>query len=1102
MRYFNNEYKGWILLEKNDYIGLNINKLFIKAYIKTYNVNNLIKSYLESRKRVEKLSNEIQTINTTKTDKGQNSETDIISVLIANPLIDLDEKEEKELKSMNDFNNIASSIFNVIIDSTKLINAEFYPLTEYNLKKAISHKPKILHLICKSTYILPKKEEIKENDESFNFVNLIFEDDAYCTMRKINQIDLDEILEEEEIKNNIKNIFLIISTQLAKDVYKMVEKYDFKNIFVQHTTVANSSFVADFNEHFYKNIIQQMNINIDIVNLYKDERVNDSNQLCCCFHNHKNNCGFKQNFIKELYYNVEDEKDKSNIEKNIPHFSHLRYLCKNKQNCSKEDDFCYHANICNNNPKQYKNICCCFGKKNEKKKKKHPKSKPEQELQHNIQNIFFHNFEKKNNIIKLGNGINSFGVINNSEIVPDYEKMKYIVGRNNIVYEVYQDILNSDLEIINIYNKGKQNELIQLVDIIIEYLKERINNESNNINCSLCDNLEMKKSETFSSITPSKNEILNLNTSKSAPLRSEVKLKYNFIKIILKSNEELNTFKFKEKSKFKNIFFLIVLDDNLIKDLFNKIDKILKNPIFIFSNKLLGDKENEIIKIKNLEIRSLKFEDYQIQYQTEKIKKIEEEFESYIKDEMKGDKALNIKINNESTKKYEILFLFNCIQLEIKKFDLEIMFPDDNEINDIENLIENNLNFIIDKKKETYKKILIYKKFEEYFENYQTKITDTTRQNILLKFMEFYSIVFRYLIENYKDRNNKKNDKNITFYTNSYLAIIELGEWLNLKNKENNPNEKKYIEKIKVKYYKVNKPDDYNKYFNILAENFTKLFTNENIDLYMKNSNIWNKVKNYIEDISISYFSCLGIFDINIDIYRNIFSTFQELFKEKNELIYARLILLRWIHFNSLKVLDELDININIIGEKKCKEEDLANEFAKLIIKTNEYKNIEKNEIINDNFFIDIYKNRVKLVFYKYKIKNGICKNEDLEDLKKLANEFKKENFHYYEIEAILLIAEWYLLKYKNKENIEEDSYNYLNLAIYLSYFYEKVEYDFYSKKEVINVIKNSFKAIKEFKLIKNEEEKEKIIEKLKIICNEYNYEYKNISPEFYCKKK
>ena len=682
--------------------------------------------------------------------------------------------------------------------------------------------------------------------------------------------------------------------------------------------------------------------------------------------------------------------------------------------------------------------------------------------------------------------------------------MKFIVGRNRIVYEVYKSILNSEFEIINIYNNGNPYELNQLADIIIEYLRERINNQYNDITCSLNGNLEMKKDKTFQEITPNINENpLNFTISKSGPIQSKVKLKYKFIKNILKNNEELNNFKMKEKSKYKNIYFLIVVDDNLINDLFDKIDKNFKIPkLILFSNHLISGEKNEIINkfnIKNLEMKPLKFEDYQIQYQTEKIKKNQNDFDSYIKEKMLGNKDL--KMADESTIKdeiYEIIFLFHCIKLEIYKYDLETMFPD--KIDNIENIIENNLNIIIDKKEKTYKKIIRNNNFDVYFENCQNKIKDKIKQNILLKFFEFYSIVFRYLIEKYK--NFKKNDKYIEFYANSYSAIIELSKWLNFKYIENNQNEEKYISKIKNKLEKDNHSDKYNKYFYILAENFTKLFRNENIDICMKNIDIWNKVKEYIEDISITFFTCLKMFDINIDILKNTFSIFQELFKENNDLIYARLILMRWIHFNNLNALDDLDINI--IGEKKSIEDDLPKDFAKLIININKIKEVKEIKKFDENIFVDIYKNKVKLVFYKYKfkIKNEICKDEDLKELKNIAKIFQNDKFHYYEIETFLLISEWYLRKYKSNINIEnidnlENSRNYLNFVIYLSDFYKNMDIDFY-KKEDLNKITDYSITLKEFKKNKNEEDKEKIIEKLKILCNEYNYEYKDTYSDFY----
>ena len=86
IRYFNNDYEGWLLLGKNDYIGLDINKILIIANIKTYNAKDLIESYLETKKRVEVLSEEIHTKidNAIDSDHALNSEIDI-SILIANP---------------------------------------------------------------------------------------------------------------------------------------------------------------------------------------------------------------------------------------------------------------------------------------------------------------------------------------------------------------------------------------------------------------------------------------------------------------------------------------------------------------------------------------------------------------------------------------------------------------------------------------------------------------------------------------------------------------------------------------------------------------------------------------------------------------------------------------------------------------------------------------------------------------------------------------------------------------------------------------------------------------------------------------------------------
>ena len=118
---------------------------------------------------------------------------------------------------------------------------------------------------------------------------------------------------------------------------------------------------------------------------------------------------------------------------------------------------------------------------------------------------------------------------------------------------------------------------------------------------------------------------------------------------------------------------------------------------------------------------------------------------------------------------------------------------------------------------------------------------------------------------------------------------------------------------------------------------------------------------------------------------------------------------------------------------------DFAN-FAESIIKIRENKNgifniilydiNEINEddreykINNEKSFIYIFICKVKYIFYKFKIRNGICQDTDLEELKDdkaivskkktlikncIAIILKEKKCHFLEIKVYLLIAEWYL---------------------------------------------------------------------------------------------
>ena len=76
-----------------------------------------------------------------------------IIVLTANPLYLYPSNDHpKELRTLNDFNSITDSIYQAVSKCSIPVVSQFLTLTKDTLKYAISKKPRILHLICKSTY--------------------------------------------------------------------------------------------------------------------------------------------------------------------------------------------------------------------------------------------------------------------------------------------------------------------------------------------------------------------------------------------------------------------------------------------------------------------------------------------------------------------------------------------------------------------------------------------------------------------------------------------------------------------------------------------------------------------------------------------------------------------------------------------------------------------------------------------------------------------------------------------------------------------------------------------------------------------------------------
>ena len=625
IRYFNG--KGWILLEEDDVIQLNerLNennlKLIIKANILSEKDIKIEEKYKNIYREIDFIYSDLK--NKTNIHYTPDSPLNLI-VLTANPLMN----GEKELRSMNDFNIIPATIYKLLQEEDYLKYTEFLPLTMSTLQEILideKKRPVILHLICKSTYIEKNiKLEINDKNEPFKksdlYTNLIFEqdeDDRNNNKYNLEFIDKEKLEELKKIldsnvklKENISKITLIISTPLAENVYDLFKNFGFKNLLVQHTTLADLNFIADFNYTFYKELIIRKYLPINelyelAINIYCEKK--NPPTFCCCFHKHKNNCNFLKNIKNELY---NDNNEINNItisndfEEVLPHFYHLFSDCAKSYNCyieiwSQRDllleppsqyfeySFSFHQKGCVNNfnninkknrikfefkdeekkPLIFYNLCCC----NEATEK------------HNKNNVFIKDFTKDKNNNKIGFRIPE--MMTEKKFFPNYEKMKLLVGRNSIVLDVIQFFYSKELY-YNIYGDSIENLKI-LVNITIEYYKEK--------NYYLYENeqdLSIKRIKSTPQLALRKldsgisdNNIINIKNSEFIPDISNEK-KFDFIEIELKKDKNINSninngFIF-DKSNDNKIYFIYVYDTNLL----DTVNKANKKIIFLSKEKL------------------------------------------------------------------------------------------------------------------------------------------------------------------------------------------------------------------------------------------------------------------------------------------------------------------------------------------------------------------------------------------------------------------------------------------------------------------------------------------------------------------------------------
>ena len=611
IRYFVED--GWIILKENEVIfiddDLTINNLKIMIYCdiicsKEMNIKKKYDNIDEEISYIYKLINKEKNNNELKIDAPLN-----LIVLTSNPLM----HGEKELRTMNDFNIITSKIYKSFEEEDYLKYTKFWPLTLNTLKDVISNKqkrPVILHLICKSTYIIPdqgQEKEKKPSENSEDYTNLIFEDDNnYYNLKFIDKEKLEnEIFNynlNPELKENVNKIILIISTPLSHDVYNIFKNFGFKNIIIQHTTLADVNFIADFNYTFYKDIITHLPQPIN--NIYEDalkceiDGVNPPT-FCCCFHKHKTTCDFFKNLKNELYNSKKDEK-LEDFKLLVPHFNHLFPDCysnatpcqdkidelKYQPECSGikflENSFCFHISSCLKNFRflpeikakdkiiikifTFANLCCC---------------KEEPQI-HNINSTFITDFsaENNNNEIRFRN---AEIMRENGQYTPNYDKMISFIGNNEVIYEVLK-FFSSNNKQLNIYGDNLEN-LKKFGDVLIEYYLERyyfFESKTSSLNITRIKSAQLNLNEDNSNDNISD---IELHQIKSAPLLGKIN-KIDFIQVKLNNANIIDSLKEEVYINNNMIYFIYVYDSNL------------KDKITI-SNKIVWFSEKEDLTIKN-----------------------------------------------------------------------------------------------------------------------------------------------------------------------------------------------------------------------------------------------------------------------------------------------------------------------------------------------------------------------------------------------------------------------------------------------------------------------------------------------------------------------
>ena len=747
------------------------------------------------------------------------------------------------------------------------------------------------------------------------------------------------------------------------------------------------------------------------------------------------------------------------------------------------------------------NICCC-----QKKNKK---------IQHNLEGIFQ---IKKTNKEIIFNDYNNEKykkcVIINKEYVPNYGKMQFKVRFNKILYRIFEFISKKNCNILNVYgNQYNSLEIGNFINIIEEYVKERHSyflwenpkNNNNIISNKESEDLSLHKKDTTNIKTLNKLDSIDLamhNQNSAMELHMDFN---NFIKpmlniIVIDNINNLASIYNKKSDNNNKIYIINALKFNdwnsyeWIKKLRTKTD-VSKIYLIIFDTNKINEnieEDNHIEKIDYISFDPLDKYDWMVKNQIYKIENNKDDFENLSKE--KGRNLTNedkneimdyIKENNvDSEMFYLVLYLFNCANSGLFAFEFEDLFPDELEeakkIRDIYldkkilNIETNrNNNGSINKKHQVYTK---YIKNKNFIRDLCTliKIPENTKHNILRRLFLFYAKKYRLLIRKVKkDRNRinlQKQEINVKGYKPtdslfSFSAIQSLGIWLPL-----NDASAKFEDHSTAPIYNIEG------YFNHLNRNFKDIFLIDNFELCHINKDIWNDVKESIEDISITLLTLYKIYDKKeIEYAIPKFNTLFEKFHfSKAAMLRLKLFVKMQNDFyntdknNKENTLKFLQITENAFAEINNKEGQLETLYAQyinidinendILVKIKKILKEMKKEKIKEKFAI-LFEAKIKYKLLKHKIIKKRLYTEELENLfKECIETFHKNNEEFYVIKTLLLKSYYYMNKKEDK--INEDAFKF-EFLYYLNSAYIYTENDIY-----IDYIKKiAHKKYKKYKL-------------------------------------